>query len=320
MINLKNILLVTSLLLSNLIFSQSNKQLHHIKPKWELGDIKNVYTESFTKIYIKDSLFNNTEATANYSIKVIDTIKNYTLLYASEPNSLDIKTNSSVSKVDSVVNIITQIIKNIEKETKSFQYEILVDKNTGQALKIKNSDDFLRMIEHVTSTMIDKFGNKLGKTTNQLDSIKQKVVSYFKLNEPKILGTIINQFDYIMAAYALKFPYNSSISQKAMIHDVNAMGEFGDTEMPAIMTTSSKKSDSSLTIQTDIDYDKDFLLEQIKKKYKNMNDLTTSEIFLSEKTEASFSTKKNWIVSHKSSVVFKTKEVKVINETHISFE
>lgn len=320
MINMKNSLLVVCLLFSNFIFSQSNKQLHHIKPKWKLGEIKKVHTESFTKIFIKDSLFSNTEASANYSIKIIDTIKNYTLLYSSEPNSLDIKTNSTVSDVDSVVNIITPIIKKIEKETKSFQYEILVDKNTGQALKIKNEDTLLKLIEKVTSTMIGEFGERFGKTNTQIDSMKQKIVSYFKLKEPKILETMINEFNYIMGAYSLTFPYNSSVSQKTMVHDVNAMGEFGDIEMPAVITTSSKKVDNSLTVQTDTDYDKDFLLAQIKKKYKNMNNLTTSDIFLSEKTEALFTTTTNWIVSHKSSVVFATKEVKVINETHVSFQ
>jgi len=312
--------IVCLLLLSNFVFSQSNKQLHRIKPKWKLGDFKKVHTESFTKIFIKDSLFNSTEATANYNIKVIDTVKNYTLLYYNEPNALDIKTHSSIFKVDSVVNIFTRIIKNIEKETNSFQYEILVDKNTGQALKVKNSDKLLKLLEKVTSTIIDEFGEKLGKTTTQIDSLKQKIVSYCKLKEPKILETMINEFNYKMGAYSLTFPYNSSISQKTMVHDVNAMGEFGDIEMPAVITTSSKKGDNSLTIQTDTDYDKDFLLVQIKKKYKDMNDLTASDIFLSEKEETTFTTNTNWIVSQKSVVVFKTKEMNVYNETLVSFQ
>jgi hypothetical protein len=317
---MKHFLFVTFLMISNFVSSQSNKQLHHIKPKWKLGDIKKVHTESFTKIFIKDSLFNHTEATANYSISVIDTVKYYTLLYSNEPNSLDIKSNSSISKVDSVVNIFVSIIQNIEKETKTFKYEILVDKNTGQAIKVKNSDKLLKTIEQASFRVIDELNENTGKTKNQIDSMKQKVISYFELKEPKILETMINEFNYIMGAYSLTFPYNSSVSQKAMVHDVNAMGEFGDIEMPAVITTSSKKGDTSLTIQTDTDYDKDFLLEQIKKKYKNMNDLTASDIFLSEKTEASFTTMTNWIVSQKSSVVFKTKEVKVINETLISFQ
>ena len=75
-----------------------------------------------------------------------------------------------------------------------------------------------------------------------------------------------------------------------MIHDVNALGEFGDIEMPAVLTISSKKHDDSLTIQTDTDYDKDFLLEQMKKKHKNMSDFTTSDIFMSEKVETIFTT------------------------------
>ena len=81
-----------------------------------------------------------------------------------------------------------------------------------------------------------------------------------------------------------------------------------------------KKNDDNLIVNTDIDYDKEFLLEQIKKKYKNMNDLTTDDIFLSEKTETSFTTTTNWIISQKSDVVFKTKEVKVINATSVTFQ
>lgn len=318
---MKHIVFVTCLLLLfNFIFSQSNTQLHQIKPKWKSGDQKRVHTESLSKIFIKDSLFNNTATTANYSIQVIDTVKNYTLLYSNESKSLDIETKSSDSKLDSVVNFFTEIIKKIERETNAFKYELLVNKNTGQAFKVTNSDKYLKVIEQVASTMIDELGAKKGKTNTQIDSMKQKVIAYFKLAEPKILETTINQFNYIMQPYSYTFPYNSTVSYKAMIHDVNALGEFGDIEMPAVLTVRSKQYDNSLTIQTDTDYDKDFLLEQIKKKYKSMSNLAASDISLSEKVETKFTTTNSWMVSHKSSVVFKTKEVKVINETIVSFQ
>jgi len=285
-----------------------------------LGDQKRIHTESVSKVFIKDSLLNNTEITGNYSIKVIDTVKSYTLLYSNEPNSVNIETKSSVPKLDSVVNFFTEIIQKIEKETNAFKYELLVDKNTGQAFKVKNGDQYLKMIEQVASTMINELGEKKEKTKAQIDSMKQKVILYFKLAEPKILETTINEFNYIMQPYSYTFPYNSTVSHKAMIQDVNALGEFGDVEMPAVLTISSKQHDSSLTIQSDTDYDKDFLLEQIKKKHKNMNDLTASDIFLSEKVVTIFTTTNSWMVSHKSNVVFKMKEVKVINETIVSFQ
>jgi hypothetical protein len=208
----------------------------------------------------------------------------------------------------------------IEIETQSFTYELLIDKNSGQAIKVKNSNKFLKVIEQVTSNMVDEFREKMQKSNNQMDSIKQKVITQIKLSEPKILETILNQFNYIMQPYAYEFPYNSSISQNAMIHDVNALGTLGDVEMPAVLTISSKKIDNILIVKTDTDYDKDFLLEIVKKKYKNMSDLTTSNIFLSEKTESSFSIRNGWIVSHKSSVVFITKEVKVVSESVVSFQ
>ncbi len=149
--------------------------------------------------------------------------------------------------------------------------------------------------------------------------MKEKVITYCKLAEPKILETTINQFNYIMQPYSFVFPYNSSVSQRAMIHDVNALGDFGGVEMPAILTISSKERDNTLTILTDTDYDKDFLLEQIKKKRKNMDDIKTSDIFLSDKVETVFATKSSWIISHKSNITFELKEVKVINQTIINF-
>jgi hypothetical protein len=317
----KNIAVLACLqLFSNFIFCQSNTRLHQIKPKWKFGDQKRVHTESVSKIFINDSLLNYTEGTANYSIRVIDTIKNYTILYSIEPNSVDIETQSSIPRLDSAVNFFADMIKKIGIEANAFKYEHLVDKNTGQAFEVKNGDEYLKMIEQVTSAMIDKLGEKKGKTNVQIDSMKQKVIAYFKLAEPKILRTAINEFNYIMQPYTYTFPYNSTVSQKAMIHDVNAMGEFGDIEMPAVLIISSKQHDSILSIQTDTEYDKDFLLEQIKKKHKNMSDLTTSDIFMTEKVETVFTTANSWMVSHKSDVVFKMKEVKVINNTLVSFQ
>lgn len=311
---------VCLLLLSNSAFSQSGTQLHQIKPKWKLGDKKIVHTASTSKIFIKDSLFNNTEGIGNYNIQVIDTVKNYTLSYSNESGSVGIETKSSNPKLDSVVNFFTGIIKDIEKEANAFKYELLVDKNTGQAFKVQNGDNYLKMIEKLASTMIDELGKKKAKTNTQIDSIKQKVIAYFKLEEPKILETTINQFNYLMQAYSYTFPYNSTISQKTMVYDVNALGEFGGIEIPAVLTISSKQHNNSLTIQTDTDYDKDFVLGLIKKKYKDMSDLTTSDFFLSEKAETIFTTTNSWIVLHKSNVVFKMKEVKVVNETIVRFQ
>jgi hypothetical protein len=265
--------LVCLLFLSIFAFGQSNTKLHQIKPRWRLGDQKSVHTESVSKIFIKDSLFYNTQITANYNIKIIDTVKNYTLQYVNEPNSINVETKSSVSKIDSVVNFLTEITKKIERETSSFKYEILVDKKTGLAFEVKNGDEYLKVIEQSVSSMIDELGEKKGKTKAQIDSMKEKVIAYCKLAEPKILQTQINQFNYIMQPYSYVFPYNSSVSQKAMIHDVNALGEFGNIEMPAVLTISSKQSDNTLIIKTNTDYDKDFLLEQIKNKHKDMGDI-----------------------------------------------
>jgi hypothetical protein len=315
----KATLLVCLLLFSSVVLAQTKANLHRMTPKWRLGDDKRVHTESRSQIFVKDSLFNNTVAVADYHLKVIDTSRNYTLLYFHEANSLDIQSNSSNQKLDSVVNFFTAITKRIEVETSSYKYQILVDKKTGLAIEVKNPDEYLALIETSTSSLIVELGAKLGKTDAQIDSIKQLVNAYIKLAEPKVLQTTINEFNYIMQAYSFSFPLNSSVSQKAMVHDVNALGEFGGVEMPAIITVSSKVGDNSLIVKTNTDYDKEFLLEQMRKKHKDMADLKPSDIFLSEKEETVFATKNSWIISQESNVVFEMKEVKVVNQTLIKF-
>jgi hypothetical protein len=313
--------IVCLILLSDFIFSQSNARLHTLKPKWKLGDKRSVHSESIIKIFVKDSLLNNTVTTANYSLKVIDTVKYYTLLYSDEPMSLGIESKSSVPGIDTVVNNITELIKKIEKEASTFKYELLVDKTSGQAIKVKNSDTYLKTIEQVAFKILDELGEKMTKTNpSKTDSLKQKVIAYFKIAEPKILETVINQFNYIMEPYSLEFPFNATISQKTMVHDLNALGKFGDIEMPAVLTVSSKLRDKLLTIQTETVYDKPFLLEQIKKHYKKMNELSTSDFFTSEKAETIFSTTTSWVISQKSNVVFTLKEVKVLMESLVSFQ
>lgn len=301
-------------------FGQSAGQLSQLKPKWKLGDKKIVQNISVSKIFIKDSLLSNTEVKGYYNLQVIDTNKNYTILFSNNPNSAEVETQSSVPQVDSVLNFFTGLIRNIEKETIQFKYELLVDKTTGQAFKVKNGAAFLQMVERVATSMIDEVGRSKEKKQIEIDSMKQKVITYFKTAEPKILETTLNQFNYLMQAHSYTFKKNSTTSEKTMIHDVNALGEFGGIEMPAILTVSSKSDKNSITIKTDTDYDKQFLLELMKKKYKKMNNLTTEDFSLSEKTESVFNTGKNWITSHRSDVVFKLQEVMVINQTIVIFQ
>lgn len=316
----KVLLLILVLSFSNIVLGQSNKGLYQISPKWKLGDIKRVHTESISKIFIKDSLLNNTRASAEYGIKVIDTIKNYTLLYFNELSPIKIESTSSIPAMDSAINILKEITKVIEQESASFKYKILVSKKTGLAFEIKNGDELLKNTDSALSILINELGSKRGKTKTQIDTMQQRATSLSKMNHSKILQTVINQINYIMQPYSYRFSYNSTISQKAMISDVNVLSEFGNIEMPATLTISSKETENNtLTVLTDTDYDKAFVLEQIKKKRKSLGDVKPSDIFLSEKVETVFALGNNWIIKHTSNVNFELKDVKVMNQSMISF-
>lgn len=303
-------------------FCQPDKKLHEIHPRWKKGEQRKVVTETSTKIFLKDSLFNTTSATATYNILVVDTIKNFTIRYSSDNDVMDmnISNSSTHAAVDSAVNFIMDIVQKISEKTRGFTYELLVDKKDGQAFKVKNSSAFLKEIQQATTSLLNDVAGKKGIPANKIDSVQQKIVAYFKTAEPKILETIINEYNYIMAPYGYSFPYDDSITQQAMVHDVNALSEFGDIEIPAVITISSKKGTNSLTIYSDTDYDKEYLLEQIKKKHENMRDVTPAEIFMSEKVVTVFSTINNWIVSHTSDVVFTMKDITVINKSMVTFK
>lgn len=316
----RSILLVSLSIVSNTVYAQSDATLHKIILRWKLGDKKTINNKTSTKIFIRDSLMSETTFTSNYYIKVIDTINNFTVLYNGESNSVNVVSKTSFPKNDSSITIIKDIIKRLEQETKTFKYELIVDKSTGLAKKVKNSELFLKTVEKVTTKLIIDLSEKINNPQINIDSIKQKIITYYKEAEPKILETILNEYNYIMQPYSYEFPYNASISQKTMVHSVNALGELSDIEVPAVITISSKKNNHLITVETNTDYDKNFFLEQIKLKYKNLKHLTTADIFLVEKTTATFEIKNGWIVSHQSNVIFKTKEVKVVNETNVSFQ
>lgn len=307
-------------LLCNSSFGQTTHQLSKLTPKWKLGDEKVASNITSTKIFYKDSLINSTQAISKYRIKVIDTVKNYTIQFANLPNTMEIETKIANPALDSTTRFITNIIKKLEKNISAFPYEFYVNKSTGQAIEVKNADKFLQHIQELTTIIFIQLNDSMQELKIPIDSLKQIVSNQIKNAEPKILETMINEFNYLMQPYSYEFKLNSSISQKTMIHDVNALGEFGDVEMPAILTISSKKQDNILTISTNTDYDKNVLLEEIKKKYQNMNHITISDIVLTEKVEAQFSIKNSWIIAHKSNIVFKTKEVHLINETIVKFE
>src|SRR5690606_27551537 len=143
-------------------------------------DQKKIQSESKTLVFIEDSLINKTIGTANYKIKVIDTAMNYTIQYTTESDLIDIETQISLTELDSTVNHFIDIIKRIAKETEGFNYELLVDKTSGQAFEVKNGDQYLIKVGEITSKIIDEMVALKASVINQSDSLKQNVKDYFK--------------------------------------------------------------------------------------------------------------------------------------------
>ena len=311
-------LLFIGLIFFGKLFSQND--LISISPLWKLNEVRKVHSEATMKVYINDTLSSDTKAVNSYTIKVIDTTKNYLLSYSQKAGDLDLSLSFNNTKADSVAQKLTKIIKMIEVRLTNFQYQIVLDKQSGQAIEIKNRQELNDSLTIIIKSIVYELGTKKGKSQEQMDSMATKILRNFKAKEASMIETTLNQVNVIFQAYSYSFPLKGSYSQELMIHDVNAGGYFGASEFPATMVIQSvKNSNNTLKVNTNLLYDKKFLLEQIKKKSTAMNDLKEEDLSISEKNDILFDLKNTWIISHKSNVEFLTPKVKVYNETTMTF-
>lgn len=304
---------LVAILLVKLVSAQED-EFFQVTPDWKIGDSRTVHVEEKTTTFIEDTVFSYMNMVSDYSIEVVDVKDHYTLLYSQSSDDFNVKSSS-----DSLDNFIVKITKLVEKKLDGFEYKIVVNKETGLAFDVMNSDELMSKMKVAIHEVVEEIGKQKGKTETEIKEAQVGLEGYITPMAPQMIETVINGVNYLFQAYSYTFPLDDVVVQDITTYDVNAMGAFGTTEFPATQTLESISSEDRLVIKTSLDYDKEFLLEQMKKKSNSTKDLTVDDLYISEKENVIIDLNSTWIEKHVSDVEFRLPNVKVINHGTIEF-
>jgi len=111
---------------------------------------------------------------------------------------------------------------------------------------------------------------------------------------------------------------NSSMEREVMTRDITAASK-SDTLFPAIMKIESIEVNDKMIVKTSLDYDKAFLLEQLKKSYNKLENVKPSEVSIIEKEEILFNLNTTWIHHHTTNLYFEIPGMKTLTKSSVTF-
>lgn len=272
---------------------------YNIKPNWKKGDVRYAASTAVSKVLVNGEMLQEATITANYSIRVVEVGEFYTVEYSQKSDQLDVDIAGEAQ--DSMELMIIQMIKSIEKVMNDFQFRVLVDKENGQAVELQNEDDFIDIVFEASESILEGLfeGEEM-----QMEVGANAMHEYLDASSTEMVQTVLNGINYLFQCYNYICVINESVSEEMMISDINALGAFGDTEIPAITTISSTKKGSVLNLGIDYDYDKSALVELIKVAYPGIENISEERIAIKEGQKVEFDMKSTWPNKFESWVTF----------------
>ncbi|MFT6246702.1 MAG: hypothetical protein ACJAXI_003485, partial [Crocinitomicaceae bacterium] len=191
---MKLISVLVLLIFSNFSHSQ-DVDLYTATPDWEIGDVKYVHTDDRTTTYLSDTVFTDIQIEANYKIEIVDATDYFTILYTQEPG--DLKVETSIEVLD---NFIASMMKKAERELEGFDYKVQVEKETGEAIELVNSDEMLEIVKKILIELIDETGEEKNATKAKIKEMKTAMLENLESMTAPMIETILNGVTYLFQA------------------------------------------------------------------------------------------------------------------------
>jgi hypothetical protein len=243
--------------------------------------------------FSNDTLMVASGLTSNYKIKVValqDTV--YEIMFKQVTLKGGINTSSEVEGLEQKMGIMSELLSGLEDKMKEFEYSLLVDKNTGQAFKIKNEKEYAAFTQEIVllvfNNMITKF--KLPVTLEEKNEILKVCRERMAEQIPLMMQTTINAFNFIFQAYQYPYANRETIEFETQVGDVQATAgeeQLIDAicEVKGIETGKELNMDYKYTYDKNQAYDlhvvKEGLAKEVPKDQFELGQTTTVRIDLS---------------------------------------
>jgi len=311
---MRKALLFTLLFSSLSLFSQT-LDFYSMPPLWKLGDKKTVSTKSYSQISLNDSIISQTSLNGSYEITVIDTVDAFTLRYKQNDNNITSPKTENVTLEESVMLGITE---DLLHAFNNLSYDVLVEKTTGLAYEIKNTEALLETITQSSTRIITDNLKSTPMSSYEIDSVKKVLTNHYANLLPEMEVSILNSINYLLQSYSYNFPFDNVAEQAVSTYELNQLGDFKGVEFPAIMSIGAKQEEENTTsIKIEMDYDIPYFIEQLKKT-RSSTEIRPEEITLINKSKIDFNSTTTWIKEHQTFMKFTIKDVVSIEKTIIT--
>ncbi|MFA7274582.1 MAG: hypothetical protein WC044_11985 [Crocinitomicaceae bacterium] len=294
------------------------EELFQVSPRWKVGDHRKVHTETSTKVIYDDSLVSNTRNVYDIQMKVLSTSDQYLMSYISK----DFLGTYIVEKREGAKSAsqdkFRAVLSEAEIEFGAAEFKIQIDQKTITALEIKNGLEIAKKVEYHAKKKIKEWGELEHKSAEEILAVEMEFGKEWAEIIPKIQQAILSKTTNLFSAYNLAFPMNSSIVQKVLTHDITASSK-SDTLFPAEMKMETVEVNDKLIVKTNLDYDKEFLLTQLKKSYASLEKVAYKDVSIIEKEEIIFDLNSTWLLQHSTNLHFEIPGMKTMTKSVITF-
>ncbi len=298
------------------------QEMDQIIPNWKKGDVRLVHTETTNQIIMMGEELTNTTAVSDYRIEVTDVGEYYTLKFNQLANDMDMDMNLDADQetLDSAMNIIMQLVQGVQDAVSKMEYRLLVDKQTGLATEVLDQDKMMADFEVAVMGMVDDIEEMTGEKTTNKDSLNTMMKMMMMGMKPQIMETTLNSFNYLTQSYSYTFPANGKMRQEMLIENVNALGDLGDVELPAMMDIETVNGPGNrVKVIMDSDYDKAALIAAIQQSRGSSKQINEEDMQIMEREIAEFDRSTTWIVKHTSDVEVEMPQIKVKEHTVVTY-
>jgi hypothetical protein len=314
---MKNLLLVIAILFFGTAFSQEEK-LFQVSPHWKVGDKRKVHTDFSTKVIYDGVLISDQRNVYDVNFLVLSTDDQFILSYSSSDRLPTVLSNPDDERENASSLKIRSLLRNAEDQICKSDLQVRVNKQTCVASDIKNGLEILKNVEHKTRKELLEWAMNEKISEKDIRNMEIDLSKRFAEMYPKIQQTILDKTSLIFSSYNVSFPMNEAIEKKVMTRDLTASSK-SDTLFPAIITMESVEVNDKMVIKTSLDYDKEFLLAQLKKSYHKLDNVKASEVSILEKEEIIFDLNTTWIQHHIMNLHFEIPGMKTITKSSVTF-
>lgn len=304
------------------VFSQSQKEPDYVKINWKVGTEKTVHVADTMLIYNDNELFSSTYSKSAYKLKVLslkDTVYEVRVKYLNY--SSDVTLGDDLGEYQEVFDQVMNVITKFEKAVTSFDFVVLLDKNSGFAYEIKNEKQFSKMMEKLVQNLVLEL---VGIFEGKLDSKKRmelEEMMKMELNNKSeaIIQTVLNSINYTTQIYSYPYILNETYYFDTQVSDIDQINH-GDDEYDVKIEVRASMDKDKLVHNSILHYDKNAVYEELKRKSDDPDFVSISEFALFEEIVTKIDLKTSWITSSRSVSDVILGDIQVKSITNVVFQ